>query len=86
VLSSDPTPDLIALSPNGSHAFITLRGPNPLTADPHVSTGTTPGIGVLKVSEGGRNAKFEAIAPMSNIDSGGVQRADPHGLAIRAKH
>jgi hypothetical protein len=28
----DPTPDLLAVSPNGSHAFMSLRGPNPLTS------------------------------------------------------
>ncbi len=84
-LSSDPTPDLVALSPNGSHAFMSLRGPNPLTADPHVSTGSTPGVGVLKVTEGGRNAMFEAIVPVSNIDGGGVERADVHAMTIRTR-
>jgi DNA-binding beta-propeller fold protein YncE len=46
-VSDDPTPDLLATSPNGSHVFMSLRGPNPLSADPHVSTGSTPGIGVM---------------------------------------
>jgi DNA-binding beta-propeller fold protein YncE len=84
-LSNDPTPDLIALSPNGSHVFMTLRGPNPLTADPHVSTGSTPGVGVIKVREGGRNGWFEGLAPASNIDALGVERADMHALSIRLK-
>lgn len=53
-LSPDPTPDLVAVSPNGSHAFLSLRGPNPLTADPHVSIGSTPGVGILKITGGGR--------------------------------
>jgi hypothetical protein len=84
-LSTDPTPDLLATSPNGSHVFMTLRGPTPLTADPHVSTGSTPGIGVVKVLAGGRDGLFESIAPMSNRDSGGIERADPHGLALRVR-
>jgi hypothetical protein len=84
-LSADPTPDLLATSPNGSHAFMSLRGPNPLTADPHVSTGSTPGLGVLKVTESGRNAKFEAIARISNVDAGGVERADAHAMTIRRR-
>jgi DNA-binding beta-propeller fold protein YncE len=84
-LSDDPTPDLIALSPNGSHAFASLRGPNPLTADPHVSTGTTPGVGVLKVLAGGRHARFEAIAPVTNVDTAGIERADVHAMTIRRK-
>lgn len=79
----DPTPDLIVLSPNGSHAFISLRGPNPLTADPHVSTGSTPGVGVLKVTKGGRNAKFEAVARVTNLDTSGTERADVHALTLR---
>jgi DNA-binding beta-propeller fold protein YncE len=84
-LSADPTPDLLALSPNGSHAFMSLRGPNPLTADPHVSTGSTPGVGVLKVTEAGRNARFEAIVPVSHIDGGGVERADVHAMTVRTR-
>jgi DNA-binding beta-propeller fold protein YncE len=82
-VSDDPTPDLVAVSPNGSHAFLSLRGPVPLTADPHVSTGSTPGVGILKINEGGRNAIFEAVAPVSNIDPHGVERADVHAMTIR---
>lgn len=82
-LSTDPTPDLLMLSPQGKHVFMSLRGPAPLTADPHVSTGKTPGVGVIKVIQGGRHGTFEALAPMSNVDPGGVERADGHALAIR---
>jgi DNA-binding beta-propeller fold protein YncE len=81
--SPDPTPDLLFLSPEGTHMFLSFRGPNPLSGDPHVSTGATPGVGVLKITEGGRNGVFEAIAPMSNKDAGGVQRADGHALWVR---
>lgn len=84
-VSEDPTPDLVMVSPNGSHAFLSLRGPNPLTADPHVSTGSTPGVGILKVTEGGRNAVFEAVAPASNVDAAGVERADVHAMTVRRK-
>jgi hypothetical protein len=80
--SPDPTPDLLVLSPNGSHVFMSMRGPNPLTADPHVSTGTTPGVGVMKVRQGGRHGYFEGVAAVSNVDAGGVERADVHALAI----
>ena len=84
-VSLDPTPDLLALSPNGSHAFMSLRGPNPLTADPHVSTGTTPGVGILKVTEAGRDARFEAVAAVTNVDAAGVERADVHAMTIRRR-
>jgi hypothetical protein len=81
----DPTPDLLAVSPNGSHAFMSLRGPNPLTADPHVSTGSTPGVGVLKVLSNGRDARFESVAPVTNLDTNGVERADVHAMTIRVR-
>ena len=84
-VSDDPTPDLLATSPNGSHVFMSLRGPNPLTADPHVSTGSTPGIGVIKVLQDGRSGFFEAIAPATNVDQSGIERADMHALTIRLK-
>jgi hypothetical protein len=84
-VSDDPTPDLLATSPNGSHVFMSLRGPNPLTADPHVSTGSTPGIGVIKVLQAGRGGAFEAIAPATNVDQSGTERADVHALTIRLK-
>ena len=84
-VSDDPTPDLVAVSPNGSHAFLSLRGPVPLTADPHVSTGSTPGVGILKITESGRSAVFEAVARVSNVDGAGVERADVHAMTIRVK-
>jgi hypothetical protein len=84
-LSLDPTPDLLSVSPDGSHVFMSLRGPVPLTADPHVSTGSTPGIGVLKVLQGGRSAAFEYIARVTNVDAAGVERADVHASTVRQK-
>jgi len=84
-VSDDPTPDLLALSPNGSHVFMSLRGPNPLTADPHVSTGSTPGVGVVRLAEAGKNGVFESIARVSNLDSANIDRADIHALSIRRK-
>jgi YVTN family beta-propeller protein len=84
-VSLDPTPDLLALSPNGSHVFMSLRGPVPLTADPHVSTGSTPGVGVIKVLRGGTGGRFEGVAPASNRDALGVERADVHAMSIRLK-
>jgi DNA-binding beta-propeller fold protein YncE len=83
--SADPTPDLLAVSPNGSHAFMSLRGPNPLTADPHVSTGSTPGVGILKTLDGGRDGRFEAVAAVTNVDGSGVERADVHAMTLRIR-
>jgi DNA-binding beta-propeller fold protein YncE len=82
-LSDDPTPDLLQTSPDGQFVFMSLRGPNPLTADPHVSTGSTPGVGVIKVTAAGRHGRFYGVAPATNIDSMGIERADMHALSIR---
>ena len=81
--SEDPTPDLVDISPNGGHLFFTLRGPNPLSGDPHVATGSTPGLAVVKVTEGGRNGFLKGVARISNLDATGIERADPHGLRVR---
>jgi DNA-binding beta-propeller fold protein YncE len=83
--SEDPTPDLMMLSPNGSHAFVSLRGPHPLTADPHVSTGSSPGVGILKSLDSGRSFLFEAVAGVTNVDTIGVEQADVHALAVRSR-
>jgi len=82
-VSDDPTPDLLQTSPDGQYVFMSLRGPNPLTADPHVSTGSTPGVGVIKVTAAGRDGRFFGVAPATNIDAAGVERADMHALTLR---
>jgi hypothetical protein len=83
--SGDPTPDLADLSPSGNRIFVSLRGPNPLSGDPHASTGSTPGLGVLQVEQGGRHGRVKAIARMTNPDAGGDERADAPGIALRRK-
>ena len=82
---ADPAPDLLDISPSGNRVFASLRGPNPLSGDPHSSTGSTPGVGVIEVEDGGRTGHLRAIARISNLDAGGVERADPHGLRVRRK-
>ncbi|GLC46244.1 hypothetical protein PLESTM_001846500 [Pleodorina starrii] len=82
-LSTDPTPDALAISPNMDYAFVSLRGLYPQSADPHVSTGSSPGLGVLKLFSAGRTAKFIDILPITNM-VGGINRADPHALDMRA--
>ena len=84
-LSSDPSPDLLALSPSGNRVYVTLRGSLPLSGDPHASTGSTPGVGVIRVEQGGRTGHLQAIARISNADAAGIERADPHGLRIRRR-
>ena len=84
-LSSDPSPDLLETSPDGSRVFSSFRGSLPLSGDPHASTGNTPGVGVIKVTQGGRSGELHAVARISNVDAGGIDRADPHGLRVRER-
>ena len=83
--SADPTPDLSDLSPDGNLMFVALRGPNPLSGDPHVSTGSTPGLGIVHLEQSGQRGKLKTIVRISNVDAGGVERADPHGIAVRLR-
>jgi sugar lactone lactonase YvrE len=85
--SSDPAPDLLDISPNGNRVFMALRGPNPLTGNApgtNNAVGATPGLGIVKVKQGGRGGSLDAIVRISHVVDG-VERADPHGIAVRVK-
>ncbi|WP_437535129.1 hypothetical protein WME79_12845 [Sorangium sp. So ce726] len=84
-LSRDPSPDLIDTSPSHNRIFVTLRGPTPLSGDPHASVGSTPGVGVINVTRAGRSGTLKRIAPITNKDAGGVERADPHAIRVRRR-
>jgi DNA-binding beta-propeller fold protein YncE len=87
-LSSDPAPDLLGTSPSGNRVFFTMRGPNPLTGNaPGVNNavGATPGIGVLRVEQGGADGVFQSLHPITHRDAAGVERADPHGIGVRRR-
>ncbi len=86
-VSNDPAPDLLDISPDGKFIFMSLRGPNPLTGNNPAfnnSVGSTPGVGIVRVQEGGKRGRFIARLPISRI-VGGVERADPHGLRVLVK-
>ena len=78
-------PDLADISPSGNRVFVSLRGPNPLSGDPHASTGSTPGMGVIEVNKHGARGVLKAVVPIHNIDAGGIERADAHGIRVRLK-
>jgi hypothetical protein len=42
-------------------------------------------VGVVKVTQSGRNGVFEAVAPVSNVDATGVERADVHAMTLRIR-
>lgn len=80
-----PTPDLLDISPSGNRVFMSLRGPTPLSADPHVSLGPIPGLGVIQVSQNGRNGTLAGIIPISNMGADKVEHADAHAIRVRIK-
>jgi hypothetical protein len=86
-VSSDPAPDLLAIAPSGNRMYMTLRGPNPLTANVagvNNAVGSTPGVGIIRVEANGRHGVFQALAPISRVING-VETADPHGIAVRRR-
>jgi hypothetical protein len=84
-MSDDPSLDLADISPSGNFVFVSLRGPNPLSGDPHSSTGITPGVGVVQLEQGGRTGSMKTIVRISNRDANRVERADAHGIRVRLK-
>jgi hypothetical protein len=79
------TPDLADISPSGNRLFVSLRGPNPLSGSPHAATGSTPGLGVIQIRQGGKAGELRSVVAITNIDATGVERADSHGIRVRRK-
>jgi DNA-binding beta-propeller fold protein YncE len=69
-----PTPDIIVMSPDSQFAFISLRGPNPVSA-PHVAKGTTPGVAVVNIRE---RKLIKIVQPAQ-----GNEKSDFHGIGVR---
>ncbi|MCC7180297.1 MAG: hypothetical protein IT177_18100 [Acidobacteria bacterium] len=82
-LSEDPAPDLADRAPDGSRLFVALRGSVPLSGDPHNATGTTPGLGIIQVTGGGRDGRLAAVVPLTNPWQQPGQAPDAHGLRVR---
>lgn len=83
--SSDPAPDLADRSPSGNRLFVALRGPVPLSGDPHNATGSTPGLGIIQVTRGGRAGELIAVVPLANPLQQAGQQPDAHGLRVRER-
>lgn len=84
-LSADPAPDLVDVSPDGRLMFVSLRGPTPLSGDPHVATGSTPGLGIVEIAADGQNGSLKAIVRLTNVDDQGMEKADAHAVRVRRK-
>jgi hypothetical protein len=84
-LTDNAAPDLVDAAPSGNRLFVALRGSVPLSGDPHNAIGSTPGLGVIRVTEAGRNGSLLSIVRITNPDQQGTQQPDPHGLRVRLK-
>lgn len=81
----DPAPDLIFSSLHRTVAFTTMRGPTPLSGnvpDVNNAVGDSPGVGVIKISLGGKTGNLLYVVPISHVVDG-EEMADPHGIAVR---
>jgi hypothetical protein len=74
---------LIVAAPSGNRLFVALRGPTPLSGDPHNAVGSTPGLGVIHVTTGGRSGELKAIVPLTNTRQQPGQNPDPHAVRVR---
>lgn len=84
--TGDPAPDLVRFSPDGTRAYVSLRGRLPLSGNNAVvnnAKGSTPGLGVLEVTDNGLNAKLRYVFRTYNVGGDGVERSDPHGIHVR---
>ncbi|PMR68358.1 YncE family protein [Halomonas heilongjiangensis] len=71
------TPDILDFSPDSRYAFVTLRGPNPVSM-PHMAQGETPGFAVIDVET---REVVKIIQPAE-----GNPESDFHGIGVRVIH
>ncbi|WP_416140703.1 YncE family protein [Halomonas sp. HK25] len=68
------TPDILDFSPDSRFAFVTLRGPEPVSM-PHMAQGETPGFAVIDV------ATREVVSIIQPAE--GDPQSDFHGIGVR---
>ena len=71
------TPDILSISPDGRFAYISLRGPEPVSA-PHVAVGSTPGFSVMDV-------ETRELISVVQPDSASPE-SDFHAIGLRLLH
>lgn len=83
--TNDPTPDLYGFSPQSHYIYVALRGPFPLTVS-HAADGSCPGLGIIKISQGGKHGRLVAVLPTYHENGAGTKNiSDPHGSIVRIK-
>lgn len=94
---NDPAPDLIDTTPDGEFIVVGLRGPAPVSV-PHAAQGSCPGVGIVRLTEGGKLGKLvDVLRTTNHIDThtvgnipgghpySGAERSDVHGAIVVTK-
>jgi len=81
-IDAGDTPDILDFSPDGRFVYITQRGPNPLSGDPHVARGTRAGVLVVDVATGQAVTRLD---PPTVSGSDGAVLNDVHGIGVRPR-
>jgi len=68
------------MSPDSRYVYVTQRGPNPLSGDPHVARGTRPGLLVI---DGVTGEHLRRLDPPTVTDVEGNLLNDVHGVGVR---
>ncbi len=97
LVTNDPGPDLMGITPDGTHIVVALRGPKPVTVN-HGGQGSCPGVGMIELTEGGASGKLVAVLRSKNeadtfvpgsfaggANYVGKEASDIHGAATRFK-
>lgn len=74
-LETAEAPDIMWGSPDDEYVFVTQRGPEPLSGDPHAATGETPGLGVQDVES-------REVVTLLQPDEGNPE-SDFHAVGVR---
>lgn len=67
-------PDIMWAEPNGDYLFVSLRGAQPVSGDPHAATGVTPGFSIIDIGE---REIVDVIEP-----DGATPESDFHGIGV----
>ncbi len=97
LVTNDPAPDLMGVTPDGKYIVVALRGPTPVTVN-HGGQGSCPGVGMIELTDGGASGKLVSVLRASNTTDDatppnfagganyvGAERADIHGASTRRK-
>lgn len=71
-----PAPDIMWASPDGEYMFVSLRGGEPVSGDPHAAEGETPGFSVLDIES---REVVEIVEPDPE-----TPESDFHAVGVRA--